>query len=165
MITANIDGQSTSIILTESLTQAGIYTGTLPAKNMGKYTVKATANNKTVSKLWTVKTAAIIAVKEKDGSGTKNQRGVVNTVALASSSANDLKSGQLLQLTVTLKDGFGNALEGVSGASIQLNHRQPSSRSVTWIDLRNGNYTALLPLTKIGRDTLTVKVNKITTSH
>ncbi|MEX9602714.1 MULTISPECIES: invasin domain 3-containing protein [unclassified Providencia] len=164
MITANIDGQSTSIILTESLTQAGIYTGTLPAKNMGKYTVKATANNKTVSKLWTVKTAAIIAVKEKDGSGTKNQRGVVNTVALASSSANDLKSGQLLQLTVTLKDGFGNALEGVSGAGIQLKHQQPNVSPVIWTDLRNGNYTAILPLTKIGQDTLTVKVNQITSS-
>ncbi len=164
MITANIDGQSTSIVLTESLTQAGIYTGTLPVQNTGKYTVKVTANNKTASKIWTVKTPATIAVKDKNGSGIENQRGVIKTVTLASSAVNDLKSGQSLQLTVTLKDAFGNPLEGLSGASIQLNHRQPSNRSVTWIDLRNGDYTALLPLTQIGQDTLTVKVNKITTS-
>ncbi|MEX9870090.1 invasin domain 3-containing protein [Providencia huaxiensis] len=164
MITANIDGQSTPIVLTESLTQEGTYTGTLPAQNTGKYTVKVTANNKTASKLWTVKTPATIAVKDKNGSGIRNQRGVIKTVTLASSAVNDLKSGQSLQLTVTLKDVFGNPLEGLSGAGIQLNHRQPSSRSVTWIDLRNGDYTALLPLTKIGQDTLTVKVNKITTS-
>lgn len=103
-------------------------------------------------------------MKDKNGSGIRNQRGVIKTVTLASSAVNDLKSGQSLQLTVTLKDVFGNPLEGLSGAGIQLNHRQPSSRSVTWIDLRNGDYTALLPLTKIGQDTLTVKVNKITTS-
>ncbi|MEY0429894.1 invasin domain 3-containing protein [Providencia rettgeri] len=164
MITANIDGQPTSIVLTESPTQAGIYTGTLPAKNTGKYTVKATANNKTVSKLWTVKTPATIAVKDKNGSGIGNQRGVVNTVTLASSAVNDLKSGQSLQLTVTLKDVFGNVLEGVNGASIQLKHQQPNVSPIIWTDLRNGNYTTILPLTRIGQDTLTVKVNQITTS-
>ncbi|WP_272685415.1 invasin domain 3-containing protein [Providencia sp. PROV130] len=163
-ITANINGQSTSITLTESPTQEGTYTGTLPAQHTGKYTVNATANKKTVSKPWTVKTARTISANQKDGSGTENQRGVIKTVALNSSSTNDLKSGQSLQLTVTLKDAFGNALEGISGASIQLTHQQSSVSSVIWTDLRNGEYTTLLPLTKMGQDTLTAKANQITTS-
>ncbi|MBQ0365293.1 invasin domain 3-containing protein [Providencia rettgeri] len=163
-ITANINGQSTSITLTESPTQEGTYTGTLPAQHTGKYTVNATANKKTVSKSWTVKTARTISANQKDGSGTENQRGVIKTVALNSSSTNDLKSGQSLQLTVTLKDAFGNALEGISGASIQLTHQQSSVSSVIWTDLRNGEYTTLLPLTKMGQDTLTAKANQITTS-
>ncbi|WP_273802753.1 hypothetical protein, partial [Proteus vulgaris] len=71
VIAVNIDGQSASIILAESRTQEGTYTGTLPAQNAGNYTVKVTANNKTVSKPWTVKTAATITVKEKDGSGAE----------------------------------------------------------------------------------------------
>ncbi|WP_353243957.1 invasin domain 3-containing protein [Providencia sp.] len=164
MITANINGQSAPIILTESLTQKGTYTGTLPAQKTGKYTVEVTANNKAASKPWDVKTAATITAKEKDGSGTANQRGVVKTVTLVSSPINDLKSGQSLQLTVALKDAFGNPLEGISGASLQLKHQQPSVSSVNWVDLRNGDYTTILPLTKIGQDTLTVKVNQITTS-
>ncbi|WP_275077014.1 hypothetical protein, partial [Providencia rettgeri] len=163
VIAVNIDGQSASIILAESRTQEGTYTGTLPAQNAGNYTVKVTANNKTVSKPWTVKTAATITVKEKDGSGAENQRGVVKTVTLASSPINDLKSGQSLQLTVTLKDAFGNTLEGISGTSLQLKHQQPRVSSTIWVDLRNGDYTTILPLTKIGQDTLTVKVNQITT--
>ncbi len=163
VIAVNIDGQSASIILAESRTQEGTYTGTLPAQNAGNYTVKVTANNKTVSKPWTVKTAATITVKEKDGSGAENQRGVVKTVTLASSPINDLKSGQSLQLTVTLKDAFSNTLEGISGTSLQLKHQQPSVSSTIWVDLRNGDYTTILPLTKIGQDTLTVKVNQITT--
>ena len=164
MITANINSQSAPIILTESLTQKGTYTGTLPAQKTGKYTVEVTTNNKTASKPWDVKTAATITAKEKDGSGTANQRGVVKTVTLVSSPINDLKSGQSLQLTVALKDTFGNPLEGISGASLQLKHQQPSVSSVNWVDLRNGDYTTILPLTKIGQDTLTVKVNQITTS-
>ncbi|ENA0806843.1 invasin domain 3-containing protein [Providencia rettgeri] len=164
MIMANINGLPTPIAITESLTQEGTYTGILLAQNTGKYTVNVTTNKKTVSKPWTVKTARTISANQKDGSGTENQRGVVKTVALDSSSPNDLKSGQSLQLIVSIKDAFGNALEGISSASIQLTHKQSKQSSVIWTDLRNGEYTALLPLTKIDQDSLTVKVNQITTS-
>ncbi|HBO22441.1 MAG TPA: hypothetical protein DD649_06070, partial [Providencia sp.] len=163
-IAIKINGKSAAITLVDSLTEKGTYTAELPAKNSGKYTIEVNANNKIASQIWIVKATRTISVNKKDGSGVENQRGVIKTIELTSSSTKNLKSGQSLQLSMVLKDAFDNPLEGLNGSNIQLQHQQKISGNLIWSDQHNGSYTTLLPLTKIGQDNLTVKVNQITTS-
>ncbi|MBQ0349703.1 Ig-like domain-containing protein [Providencia rettgeri] len=157
-ITVKINKQSRSIPFTESSTHKGIYTATLPVEKTGDYTIEVSANRHTSTKTWQVKQPTTIKATAKNGSGAENQRGVVKTVKLTSSSPNGLKSGHSLQLTVILKDAFGNTLEGVDSSAIQLRNKQAST--VSWSDNRNGSYTIILPLTAIGEDQLMVTVNK-----
>ena len=163
-IAIKINGKLAAITLVDSLTEKGTYAAELPAKNSGKYTIEVNANNKTASQIWIVKATRTISVNKKDGSGVENQRGVIKTIELTSSSTNNLKSGQSLQLSMVLKDAFDNPLEGLNGSNIQLQHQQKIPGNLIWSDQHNGSYTTLLPLTKIGQDNLTVKVNQITTS-
>ncbi|NIA75042.1 hypothetical protein HBA43_10425 [Providencia rettgeri] len=157
-ITVKINKQSRSIPFTESSTHKGIYTAALPVEKTGDYTIEVSANRHTSTKTWQVKQPTTIKATAKNGSGAENQRGVVKTVKLTSSSPNGLKSGHSLQLTVILKDAFGNTLEGVDSSAIQLRNKQAST--VSWSDNRNGSYTIILPLTAIGEDQLMVTVNK-----
>ncbi|MBX6950195.1 hypothetical protein EX227_19295 [Providencia rettgeri] len=157
-ITVKINKQSRSIPFTESSTHKGIYTAALPVEKTGDYTIEVSANRHTSTKTWQVKQPTTIKATAKNGSGAENQRGVVKTVKLISSSPNGLKSGHSLQLTVILKDAFGNTLEGVDSSAIQLRNKQAST--VSWSDNRNGSYTIILPLTAIGEDQLMVTVNK-----
>ncbi|HBC7430230.1 TPA: inverse autotransporter beta domain-containing protein [Providencia rettgeri] len=156
-ITVKINQQAQILQFTESASNKGSYTATLPVEKMGDYNVEVSANSQNTSKIWQVKKPAIITVKNNNGSGTENQRGVVKTVELTSSPTKDLKSGDSLQLTVTLKDNFGNYLDGVDGSHIQLQNQQ--AKTISWSDNRNGNYTAILPLTNIGEDDLVATVN------
>ncbi|MGV2934522.1 Ig-like domain-containing protein [Providencia sp. AGC89] len=157
-ITVKINKQSRSIPFTESSTHKGIYTAALPVEKTGDYTIEVSANRHTSTKTWQVKQPTTIKATAKNGSGAENQRGVVKTVKLTSSSPNGLKSGHSLQLTVILKDAFGNTLEGVDSSAIQLRNKQ--ANTVSWSDNRNGSYTIILPLTAIGEDQLMVTVNK-----
>nr|ELR5135481.1 inverse autotransporter beta domain-containing protein [Providencia rettgeri] len=126
-ITVKINKQSRSIPFTESSTHKGIYTATLPVEKTGDYTIEVSANRHTSTKTWQVKQPTTIKATAKNGSGAENQRGVVKTVKLTSSSPNGLKSGHSLQLTVILKDAFGNTLEGVDSSAIQLRNKQALS--------------------------------------
>lgn len=157
-ISVKVNNQPKKIQFTDSVSNIGVYTATLPAEKMGDYTVEVSANKQVASRTWQVKKPAIITAKNNDGSGSENQRGVVKTVELSSSSTNDLKSGDSLQLTVTLKDAFGNYLEGINASHIQLKNKQ--ANTISWSDNRNGRYTAVLPLTNIGEDSLVATINR-----
>ncbi|EJD6375748.1 invasin domain 3-containing protein [Providencia rettgeri] len=157
-ISVKVNNQPKKIQFTDSVSNIGVYTATLPAEKMGDYTVEVSANKQVASRTWQVKKPAIITAKNNDGSGSENQRGVVKTVELSSSSTNDLKSGDSLQLTVTLKDAFGNYLEGINASHIQLKNKQ--ANTISWSDNRNGRYTAVLPLTNIGENSLVATINR-----
>ncbi|MEX6370921.1 invasin domain 3-containing protein, partial [Providencia huaxiensis] len=88
----------------------------------------------------------------------KDKQGVVSSVVLSAPNTT-LTSGANVQLTVSLKDAFHNPLKGVSSKHIALQHSQMGS--VAWVDHNNGNYTATLPLNKLGPDTLKATVNSI----
>ncbi|HHE8320300.1 TPA: invasin domain 3-containing protein [Providencia rettgeri] len=156
-ISVTLNTQPQAIRFRELPAQKGSYTATLLAKKTGDYNVKVSANSQVASKVWQVKKPAIIAANEKSGGGVGNQRGVVKTVELTSSLTKNLKSGDSLQLAVTLKDAFDNYLEGIDTTYIQLPNKQ--AKTINWSDNRNGNYTAILPLTSIGKDSLIATVN------
>ncbi|MEX6210014.1 hypothetical protein AB6G58_08180 [Providencia huaxiensis] len=125
----------------------GSYTGTLPGQLSGAHEVVISTNGLT-SKPKTLNVAqADTVTATADGSGIKDKQGVVSSVVL-SASKTALTSGANVQLTVSLKDTFHNPLKGVSSKHIALQHSQMGS--VAWVDHNNGNYTATLPLNKLG---------------
>nr|ELR5140023.1 hypothetical protein [Providencia rettgeri] len=136
----------------------GSYTGTLPGQLSGAHEVVISTNGLT-SKPKTLNVAqADTVTATADGSGIKDKQGVVSSVVL-SASKTALTSGANVQLTVSLKDTFHNPLKGVSSKHIALQHSQMGS--VAWVDHNNGNYTATLPLNKLGPDTLKATVNSV----
>ncbi|HGN1706767.1 TPA: invasin domain 3-containing protein [Providencia rettgeri] len=161
-ISVNIDGQVYRTSLTESPSEKGSYSAILSGKISGQYTVTATVNGLSDSQQWQVKASQSISVVQPNTNGNSELRGMVKHIELTSSATNALKSGHSLQLTVRLKDAFGNTLTGVKSHDIQLKHKQTTN--INWHEQQDGRYTALLPLTKVGQDTLSVAVNNITSS-
>ncbi|UBX50823.1 inverse autotransporter beta domain-containing protein [Providencia alcalifaciens] len=134
----------------------GSYTVTLPAQHSGKQDILVTVNGKDSNKATlAVQAPKTIAANTK---GSAGEQGVLATVALSSGTLTNLKSGDTLALTVTVQDSFKNPLTGLASA-ITLAHQQAGT--VTWKDNQDGTYTASLPLTKLGADTLTATINKV----
>ncbi|MEY0604557.1 hypothetical protein, partial [Providencia huaxiensis] len=133
----------------------GSYIGTLPGQQTGDHDIVITANKiPSTPKPLTVEQPDTVTAAS-NGGGTAGARGVVNDVTLAVTPDTNIKSGDNLQLTVTLKDKFSNALKGVT--SITLLQNQGST--VTWSDNNNGNYTTTLPVKVLGSGTLKAIVN------
>ncbi|HBO24561.1 MAG TPA: hypothetical protein DD649_16985, partial [Providencia sp.] len=146
------------IKFTETSTK-GTYTATLPASKTGSYNVKVTANSHTEQQKWIVNSPSTIKATQADGSGAQDTSGVVKTVELAVSPTKGFKSGDTVNLTVTLKDAFDNKLQGVALNKGTLSHHQTSK--VTWLDKQDGTYTASFLLDTLGNDELIATANNI----
>ncbi|EJF7713783.1 hypothetical protein, partial [Providencia rettgeri] len=93
------------------------------------------------------------------GSGTEGNAAVVKTVELQVVAAQGYKSGETVQLTLTLTDAFDNKLTGVESTKIALTHCQTSP--VAWVTGKDDTYTADLVLKTLGKDSLVATVNKL----
>ncbi|EJD6662636.1 invasin domain 3-containing protein [Providencia sp. CRE-3FA-0001] len=152
-----LNGALIDAIFTESLTSKGAYTVTLPPQKVGKYTVKVTAYKQTAQQTWEVNVASVITATNTSGTGTQGARGVVKTAELTAVSTQNLKSGDSVRLTLTLKDAFDNPLSGIDVKNIKLTHNQTGNG--LWVDNKDGTYIADLMLTALGEDLLVAKVN------
>lgn len=130
--------------------QDGIYTTKQRLETVGNYQFKATVNKKP-SRIQTVE--AIYP----------SGKNVVKTAEMTTN-INAFDAGKKVELTLTLKDQYGNLVTGVTGADIALtdNHNAETidSRRIAWHMVSTGVYKATLPLTKVGKHTLTAMVNK-----
>ncbi|WPA92617.1 invasin domain 3-containing protein [Providencia zhijiangensis] len=134
----------------------GSYTVELPAQHSGSKNIQVTVNGKDSNQA--TLTVQAPTPMPTNIHGNAGEQGVLATVELTTGSLADLKSGDTLALTVTVQDSFKNPLTGLASA-IALTHAQTGT--VTWKDNQDGTYTASLPLTKLGNDTLTATVNTV----
>ncbi|WP_323084297.1 invasin domain 3-containing protein [Providencia alcalifaciens] len=133
----------------------GSYTVTLPAQHSGKQDIQVTVNGQPSN----TATLTVNAPKPiTNTTGKAGEQGVLDSLTLSSGTLTNLKSGDTLALTVTAQDAFKNPLTGLA-STITLTHAQAGT--VTWTDNQDGTYTASLPLTKLGADTLTATINKV----
>ncbi|MEX9690808.1 hypothetical protein AB7Y06_17250 [Providencia rettgeri] len=130
--------------------QDGVYTTKQQLKTVDNYQFKATVNKQP---------SRIQTVEATDPSG----KDVVKTAAL-STNTNTLDAGKKVDLTLKLQDQYGNLVTDVTGADIVLTDNNSAeiidSRSIAWNEVSTGVYKATLPLTKVGKHTLTATVNK-----
>ncbi len=157
-IKVTLNDKPLNLTFVGSQTDKGTYITTLPAQKTGNYQVKVTANKQTAQQTWQVAAAKAIQATKADASGAQGQAGVVNTLELATTQSS-FKSGDTTKLTLTLKDAFDNPLSGIEVKNITLAHNQTGQ--VTWVDNKNGTYTADLLLTTLGKDHLAATVNQI----
>ncbi|MTC69345.1 invasin domain 3-containing protein [Providencia sp. wls1914] len=150
-----IDNQTHTLPVTQN--PNGSYTVELPAQHSGSKNIQVTVNGKDSNQATlTVQAPTPIPTNIHGNAG---EQGVLATVELTTGSLVNLKSGDTLALTVTAKDSFKNPLTGLASA-ITLGHNQAGA--VAWTDNQDGTYSASLPLTKLGSDTLNAAVNTIT---
>ncbi|HHR6131152.1 TPA: inverse autotransporter beta domain-containing protein [Providencia alcalifaciens] len=142
--------------LPASQNKDGSYTVTLPAQHSGQHDLQVTVNGQPSN------TATLTVNTPKptttNTTGKAGEQGVLDNLILSSGSLSHLKSGDTLALTVTAQDAFKNPLTGLA-STLTLAHQQAGT--VTWKDNQDGTYTASLPLTKLGADTLMATVGTI----
>ncbi|MBC8654615.1 hypothetical protein GQR86_18885 [Providencia vermicola] len=131
--------------------QDGVYTTKQRLETMGNYQFKAVVNNQP---------SRIQTVEATYPSG----KDVVKTADI-SANTSMVSAGENVELTLTLKDQYQNLVTGVNGLDITLvdNHSKQKidSSSIAWNMESAGVYKAKVPLTLVGKHTLTATVNTV----
>ncbi|HEQ1859883.1 TPA: hypothetical protein VEO38_003469, partial [Providencia alcalifaciens] len=137
-------------VATWAHSQDGVYTTKMRLDTVGNYQFKASVNNQSTP----IKTVDVTAPRGAN---------VVSTAQITAN-ADAFDAGEKTELTLVLKDQYGNLVTDVNGADITLKDSHTSetfdSSKIVWQMASIGEYKAVLPVTKVGKHTLTATINK-----